>query len=143
MTRVLLRQGYRFAAVGLLATAVHVGIALLLTEAAAFGALSANLLAFCVALGVSYGGNRRWTFAATGPHRRQALRFAFVAIVALLLNQLIVHVAVDRWALDFRLALAIVVLVVPILSLMLNRGWVFAGRGAPLPGDTGMSSLGG
>lgn len=128
-------QAFRFAVVGLAATATHVVVALALAEAAGVTPFLANLCAFAVALGVSYAGNHAWTFAATGRHGRHFPRFVAVAVPALLLNQVIVYVTVERWDLDFRIALVIVVLVVPVLSLILNRFWVFAGV-RPRPGDS-------
>ena len=122
----LFGQGLRFVVVGLAATATHVACGLVLAEAAGLAPFWANLLAFCVALFVSYLGNHRWTFAAQGAHAFHFPRFAVIALAGLALNQAIVYVMVGVMALDYRLALAVVVLVVPALSFVLNRGWVFA-----------------
>lgn len=122
----LFGQGWRFVVVGLAATATHVACGLILAEAAGLAPIWANLLAFCIALFVSYLGNHSWTFAARGAHAFHFPRFTAIALAGLSLNQGIVYVMVGVMALDYRVALAVVVLVVPALSFMLNRGWVFA-----------------
>ncbi len=126
MSQGLARQAIRFAVVGGGATMTHVAVALALTDAAGLRPFTANLGAFLVALLVSYFGNHAWTFAASGGHARHFPRFAAVAVPALFLNQAIVHVIVDRLGFDFRFALFLVVLIVPALSLVLNRVWVFS-----------------
>ena len=131
MSQGLARQAVRFAVVGGGATVTHVAVALALTDAAGLRPFTANLGAFLVALLVSYFGNHAWTFSASGGHARHFPRFAAVAVPALFLNQAIVHVLVDRLGLDFRLALVFVVLVVPALSLILNRLWVFSAAEPP------------
>ena len=117
----LFGQGWRFLVVGLAATATHVACGLTLAEAAGLAPFWANLLAFCVALFVSYLGNHRWTFAAKGAHAVHFPRFTAIALAGLSLNQAIVYVMVEVMVLDYR-----VVLVVPALSFVLNRGWVFS-----------------
>jgi putative flippase GtrA len=54
-----LRQISRFGFVGIVATAVHVGVGLGLHEGADMRPLWANLIAFCCALGVSFFGQIR------------------------------------------------------------------------------------
>ena len=73
-----------------------------------------------------YLGNHRWTFAAKGAHAVHFPRFTAIALAGLSLNQAIVYVMVEVMVLDYRDALIIVVLVVPALSFVLNRGWVFS-----------------
>jgi putative flippase GtrA len=133
MTAVV-RQFGRFIAVGAAATATHVGVAIALVEGGAADFPVANIVAFCVALAVSYIGNHGWTFAAVGAHARRFPRFAVVAVVGLALNQLIVFLTAIVAGWDYRVALALVVLVVPSLSFIANRHWVFRDR--PIPQTT-------
>ena len=83
-------QLWRFGVVGIAATITHFSVAIGLVELAGLPVLGANFLAFAVALGVSYGGNHRWTFERSDAHRRYLPRFAAVAIGGLGLNQSIV-----------------------------------------------------
>ena len=126
--RALVGQAARFGTVGLAATALHVAVVLALVELLAVPVLSANLLAFCAALALSYWGNHGWTFAARGRHEHHFPRFAAIALAGLVLNQGIMAGAVSGLGLDYRIGLAVVVVVVPLLSFLANRAWAF---GAP------------
>lgn len=127
-------QFLKFALVGGVATATHVLAALILFYISGLGAFSANLMGFVSAWLVSYGGNRYWTFRASGPHRVTAPKFLLVSVIGLLLNMAIIYVACDVMNLPFWLGLAIVVAVVPILQFAASRYWVFVGFGSPEAG---------
>ncbi len=127
-------QFLKFALVGGVATATHVLAALLFFFAAGIDAFTANLMGFVSAWLLSYGGNRYWTFSASGPHRVTAPKFLLVSLVGLLFNMAIIYVASDVLALPFWLSLAIVVAVVPILQFAASRYWVFVGFGSPEAG---------
>jgi putative flippase GtrA len=122
----IVKQFGRFAVVGLVATLVHVAVVVVLVEAAGSAPLLANAIAFALALAVSYAGNHQWTFRARGNHRRHFPRFATTAGLGLLLNQTIMYVMIEGLGQDYRVALALVVLVVPLLSFLLNRLWSFS-----------------
>ena len=117
----VIAQALRFGLVGAAATLLHVLLAVGLVEAAALSPLSANLAAFCAALAVSYLGNLRWTFALRGAHRTRFPRFATIALLGLLLNQTIVYGFVELLHLDYRAALAVVVLIVPGASFLAHE----------------------
>ena len=123
----LLGQGLRFGAVGLAATLLHVALVVVLVEGPGVPVLLANGLAFCTALALSYLGNHGWTFRARGRHERYAPRFLAVALAGLVLNQAIMAASVDALGLDYRLGLAFVVTLVPLLRFLANRTWVFPG----------------
>jgi len=125
----------RFGVVGILATGVHAGVVVALVELAGLDPVTANFPAFATAVLVSYAGNRLWTFGAAGRHRVLLPRFAAVAVAGFLLNHLLLSLMVDRFGIDYRQALPVVVLVVPLLSFLLNRIWVF---GAPRSGGSAL-----
>ena len=123
----LFLQFVRFGAVGLLATLVHVGVGLSLAGGLGLAPLAANFSAFSVAVLVSYLGNRGWTFGQDGSGRLVQLpKFLLVALLGLALNQVLVFMLVERLAWTYGAALAVVVLVVPLVSFAANRWWVFA-----------------
>ncbi|MDH3473017.1 MAG: GtrA family protein [Rhodospirillales bacterium] len=119
-------QAARFAVVGGTATLSHLAVAVVLVEGPGLAPVLANFLAFCAAVLVSYLGNHSWTFGARGEHLLHFPRFAAIAVTGLALNQAIVYTMVEVVGADYRLALVVVVLVVPALSFALNRGWVFS-----------------
>jgi putative flippase GtrA len=119
-------QVARFAVVGGIATVCHIVVAVVLVEGPGLTPVLANFIAFCAAVLVSYLGNHSWTFGATGEHLFHLPRFAAIAVTGLALNQAIVYTMVEVVGADYRLALMVVVLVVPALSFALNRGWAFS-----------------
>ncbi len=119
----------RFFSVGALATLLHSVLFVALIEWLGMTALSASVVAFSGAFMVSYLLNHRWTFEASGRHHFHLPRFALVGIGGLLLNMGIVYLVVDVGHYSYLLALLLVVTVVPLLSYLMNRHWVF-GNGA-------------
>ena len=118
-----LRQISRFGFVGIIATAVHVGVGLGLHEGADMRPLWANLIAFGCALGVSFFGQTRLTFPGSTSDGRAFTRFAVVAVSGLGLNQSIVWVVTSVFASPYWLALAIVILTVPGITFLLLKFW--------------------
>jgi len=120
-----LRQAARFAAVGGAATATHLCIGLLLAETVGLAPFWANLWAFAAAVLVSYFGNLVWTFDMASEGLGRLPRFAALALCGLAANQAIVFIAVNLAGWNYRVALAIVLLVVPALTYLGSRQWVF------------------
>jgi len=123
----LARQGGAFVVIGLLATGVHVGSALLAKQAG-LSALNANLVGYCVAVGVSYVGNARLTFRRPTRDLGQFIRFLTLSLTALGLNQALVYLLVERAHWPFWLALGPVVIMVPAISFVGSKLWAFAAR---------------
>ncbi|SHI59067.1 GtrA family protein [Wenxinia saemankumensis] len=124
--RVDIAQMLRFGAVGLAATIVHAAAALAAQAALGLPDLAANLAGFAAAVGVSYLGHARVTFRRPGADAGQALRFLCVAGLALAVSSAIT-LAADRAGLDFALAMALVVLIVPPANYLAAKAWAFAG----------------
>lgn len=89
--------------------------------------LLANVVAFAIAFNVSYFGHHNWTFAGDHSHRETFWRFLTVALASFALNEAMYFVLLQY--LDYRIALAIVLLVVAALTFALSRLWAF--RQAP------------
>lgn len=116
----------RFGIVGVLATAVHVGTVMLLVENRWLpDPLMANVVAFSCAVLVSFFGHSRWTFGQRRQDLPQFLRFLATTLLALGLNQLIMGVSTRMLGLDYRLAMALIVVLVPLFTYALARSWVF------------------
>jgi putative flippase GtrA len=120
----------RFGIVGALATLTHALAFAAAIEVGHARPLLANLLGFALALGLSFLGHCRWTFRAELAGRRPEvssmfLKFALVALTGLLLNSLIVVVVVERLDLDYRLAILLMVTVVPLLLFWQSRRFAF------------------
>ncbi|ACG76598.1 GtrA-like protein [Phenylobacterium zucineum HLK1] len=127
--RILARQGVLFAIFGVIATGVHVTVALAAHHLAGASPLVANFLGYACAVGVSYFGNARVTFGRDALHGGQFARFLTVSLAGLALNQGITHLVADRLGQPFWLALAITVLTVPPATFVASRLWAFRHRG--------------
>jgi len=114
--------------VGLLAALIHVTIITDLLNHQGMAVLVANSVAFMVAVVVSYIGHYRWTFGVDGDHRLMFPRFIIIAIAGFALNQVIMYFFVMLYHIDYRIALAVVLTVVPTLSFVVNKLWVFLGK---------------
>jgi len=121
-------QAARFGAVGLAATVTHVLAVVAMVELAAVPVLTANFGAFLIAVLVTYLGNHRWTFECEGAHARYFPRFVAIAALSLALGQMIVWVITQRAGGDYRIAVAVVALIMPAFGFAASRFFVFAPR---------------
>ncbi len=124
MTRALLW----FGVVGVSAMLVHLGSVALVLVPLGLPPLVANVLAFLLAFQVSHAGHRRFTFRADAPASQSRLRFFAVASGSFALNELMYAGLLQYTALDYRVALAIVLVAVAMLTFFLARHWAFASR---------------
>lgn len=115
----------RFAISGGFATATHVLVFITLVEWLSVRPVAAAGAAFIFALFVSYGMNYHWTFSVSGPHRVMLPRFVLVAVLGLLLNLGITYAVVDMAGYWYGYALLLVVLLVPLVTFVISKLWVF------------------
>ena len=114
----------RFAAVGLGATALHFAVLVAAVDGAGIAPAPANGLAFLVALGLSFVGQSLWVFRR--PEASRIVRFVPAALVGLGVHAGLMALLVDGAGLPYAAGFAVCVLVVPPLSFVLARLWVFA-----------------
>jgi putative flippase GtrA len=115
----------RYGVSGGLATATHVSVFVLAVEWLGLRPVLAAGPAFVLALLVSYGMNYHWTFAVSGPHRIMLPRYVVVALLGLGLNLGITYAVVDAAGYWYGYALLLVILIVPLVTFMLSKFWVF------------------
>ncbi len=123
-----LRRFVRFAVVGVIATVTHTAVFSTAIEAGGVEPVTANALAFGVAMLVGYALNRRWTFAAQGAQGVRLWRYAVGALVGLAVNSAIMAAVVHGAHGSPYLGLALAILLVPPLTFALNQYWVFRPR---------------
>ena len=117
----------RFGVVGVINTLAHVAVFAACIELARIEPVTANAIAFGVAVLVGYALNRGWTFAYHAEHGR-LWRYVVGALIGLGCNSAIMYVAVHRMQWSPYIGLAIALVVVPPLSFALNQFWVFRPR---------------
>ena len=116
----------RYALVGLLATAIHYLVLVMLVEVAKIdGCVAAGIGALCGAL-AAYAGNRRYTFARDTPHRRALPRFLAVAAVGVATSAAFVAMGTLWLHLPYLVPQAAATLLVLVGGYSLNRRWSFA-----------------
>ncbi len=121
----LLKQLTKFASVGVLATGIHVVVALFLNATFGIAALTANFLAFLIASIFSYFANWLWTFEKIGTLTQSLPRFAFLNLACFGVNQAIVYCVVVIFKQPLVLAMVPVIAVIPAFSFWLSKSRVF------------------
>lgn len=120
-----LRDALRFGAVGIIATAVHLGVALSLNVGAGFSALASNTIAFCCALQVSYFGNLKWVFGVQEHNKIRSGKFLITTCTGFLLNSTILALLVKEQIMPDPLAIVVSVFCVPLFTFVTFKFWVF------------------
>ena len=114
----------RFGLVGVLATTVHIAVALSLVSGLAWALPAANVLAYGVALLVSYTGHSLWVFRHP-LQRRRFLLFVLVNSVSLVVIAGLSWLA-EYYQLDPELAVVLIALLVPLVSFGLHSRITFS-----------------
>ncbi len=123
------RELFWFGVVGVSAMAVHLASVALLLVPMGLPPLQANVVGFLLAFQVSHAGHRRLTFRRDDvPPSRSRGRFFLVAVASFLVNEALYAVLLRYTALDYRVALAIVLVAVAVLTYVAARHWAFARR---------------
>jgi putative flippase GtrA len=117
---------FRFGIVGVAATLTHMLFALVALNQLGLAPIPANLIGFLVAFAVSFGGHSYWTFRGHGAAVKTSLvRLLIVAVFSLLLNNAVLWLLVEQTLLSDDISIIIAVLVVPPVTYLLSKFWVF------------------
>lgn len=119
------RQISVFALVGVVATLLHYGVLVALVEFAHRPPVMAALCGYVVGGIVSYGLNRRHTFASDRPHEEATWRFALVAFVGFCLTYGFMRLFVTRLGAPYLPAQMVTTGIVFFWSFLANRLWTF------------------
>lgn len=118
-------QLLRFTVVGLVATAMHLFIAIVAYRLLGFGVWSANLSGFLAALSLSYFGHYHFSFSSGRAHMTAMLRFATTALMAYLVNLGAVWLLTSGRVVPESVAMVIGIGLMPIVTFTLSRLWVY------------------
>jgi len=124
----MLAQISRFAGVGLMATLIHVLVALMVRNWIDVNVQAANFTGFLAAVTFSYFGHAEVTFKATGSHQQQMLRFGVLAGLGLALSSSLTFIICNLMGGSFSLAMGVVAVAVPGMTFLASKYWVFADR---------------
>jgi len=136
----VLGQIIRFGSVGSVATVLHVILAMMTREAFNIVPLAANFTGFVGAILFSYIGHARFTFRQTVNQSDQFLRFIIAGLVSLGTSSFLVWILNSVLGIDFGVAMIAVAVVVPMMTYLVLRFWVFESeREAAKPDWIGLS----
>lgn len=135
------RSGHQFlvfAVIGVVNTAIDLGIYTYLTRATATfsyetsGKYFANVISFTVATTFSFFANRSWTFRRTGPASAgEAVRFYATTLLGLAVNTGALFVLVAYAGTNDLVAKLFATVCSMIWNFSLNKLWVFPGEAIP------------
>ena len=128
----LARQFASYLGVSLAAFAVHYGVLLGLVEAGRADPVPAALAGYLAGAVVSYGLNRRLTYASARPHAEATWRFGVVAAIGFGLTWLIMAVLTRGLGLPYLAAQVLATGAVVFWNFLGHRLWTFAVRPVPV-----------
>lgn len=113
-----------FLGIGATAALVHLSLVLGLVNYGLFQPLIANVFAYLIAFNVSYLGHKHLTFSRLDNQKKLSLaHFFIVSSSAGLLNELIYFILLKYTALNYMLALIIVLGIVAFYTYFLSKFW--------------------
>ena len=123
-----------FIAVGCVAAAVHFGVVVALVQRTGLSPLWANCAAWGVALGVSFAGHWRLSFAdQQAPLGRAARRFVALSAAGFAVNETVYALLLRYSTAGYQAALAITLALVAVGTFLLSRHWAFRGSSGAGP----------
>lgn len=121
---------FKFFSIGVIATVVHSAIFSVCIATHIASPQLSNLLAYLVALTVSYAGQRYWTFSdiQSGGQASTIFRFISVSLIGYGLNAFWVHIATVTLSLSAYYGLVGIGFLTPLMTFVLLKFWVFTRR---------------
>lgn len=117
----------RFGVTGMIATGIHVLVAVTLIAWLRTPPYIANPIAFVAATAFSYATNTVWSFASR-MSRRTLHRYVCVAVFGLLATTAIAAAA-EAASLDYRIGIALVIALVTPTTFVLHSAWTYRSIG--------------
>lgn len=115
----------RFGIVGIAATLMYFAADIFLVHVVHMSAGAASLIAYLLAVPLSYFGQSRFTFRTHGGRRRQQRRFLIVSIAGLAISYITSQIAVRHYHVDPAWGALVTVGLVPLLSYICLDRWAF------------------
>lgn len=126
----LARQFSLFTLVGVVGTAAHYIVLVVLVELLALNAVASSAAgALCGAL-VNYLLNHRFTFRSAMPHGKTLPRFLTVATAGFAINALIMYLGVEVAQMYYLLVQILATGMVLVWNFVANKLWTFSGETA-------------
>jgi len=118
-------QFIRYAGAGIIGTAAHYAVLVVLVQGLSVGAVAASTVGAVAGAGINYALNHRFTFASRELHRRALPRFAVVAAAGIVLNGLVLAAMLALVGAHYLVAQVVATLAVLVAGYLANRAWTF------------------
>lgn len=115
----------KYAVVGGIATIIDFSILYFLTDFVGFHYLLSATISFVFAALVNYNVNRRWTFRSNGKKRRQIPIFFIIATMGVIINNNILYIGVEFFALHYLLVKVFATGIVMVWNFLGNKYLTF------------------
>ncbi|NKB38847.1 MAG: hypothetical protein GKR93_17075 [Gammaproteobacteria bacterium] len=120
----MLKQGLRFAVVGIANSLMHAAVAVFAHQIGGFNAVESNICGFIIAFLFSFIMNTYWSFERK-PSGQFFIRFLTVNLMALTYI-LVVSALSDNMNWTPITGIMLVVLVLPLISFLTHKYWTYA-----------------
>ncbi len=116
----------RYGLVGIIATVVHSGIALIMHELVGLVPFWSHATGFCGGLITAYLGHYHYSFKDDGAHKNRFPKFVISSLIGFGLHQGGVLLLINYYQLDYTTqALPLLMVSVPALTFLMSKFWVF------------------
>jgi putative flippase GtrA len=116
---------FRFGLTGVVATTVYATVALLAIEAFGAAPVAGSVLGYATATGVSFYGHSLFSFQVRLDHGTALRRFLVLSAASFVLSTGLMWLIADIMDFSPRIAVAVIVIVIPINTYICSRFWVF------------------
>ena len=121
-----LQRFARFSVVGILNLFLYTGITLAAIEGLALSPVVASLIGQVASVVVLYLGHFSYSFGLEPNHRVFLWRFVAAVMVLMATNVGLTWLLTGVLEVPHRISIAVLALLIPLMSYLLNRFWVFA-----------------
>jgi putative flippase GtrA len=118
-------QFWKFACVGAVATLIQFGILILLVQRFGADPVVASVTGYLVSICFNYYLNYKFTFKATGAHKKTAVMFGLTAGTGLLLNTAVMSFCLKTLGLKYVFAQVAATGFVFVWNFAVNKLWTF------------------
>jgi putative flippase GtrA len=126
-------RAFRFGLIGAAATLTYLAVSLGGGEFLGLAPLLASSIGVIASFCVSYAGHRAFSFRVAPEHRIYLPRFLAAAGVIYVVQLAVMAAVTDLLRLPYQTGVAAIVAVIPLVTFLINRLWVFASGLRPPP----------
>jgi putative flippase GtrA len=115
----------RFGVTGLVSALTYALFTLVLEKTGLVGPIVATAIGYAFAATISYLGHLHFSFAVEPNHRVYLVRFALTVVVTFAIAMACTWLFTRYWSYSFYAAIAAATVLIPIISYLCQRLWVF------------------